>query len=53
MKNFLLITVIFLTSCTTKPVKNNFDFSNEINFDKFRNMLQEYAKSNPYPNIDN
>ena len=56
MRNFSMIIILILSSCTVKSenfVKKDFDFSKEVNFDKFRIKLQEYARNNPYPNINN
>ena len=41
-------------SCSTQsPIKNDFIFKNNMSFDEFKIKLEEYAKNNPYPNIDN
>tara|TARA_X000001036_G_C20419098_1_gene700387 strand:+ start:633 stop:740 length:108 start_codon:yes stop_codon:yes gene_type:complete len=32
--------------------KKDFNFSNEMSFDEFKNRLLEYSETNPYPNID-
>ncbi len=53
MKKFIFITILFLTSCSSNNLKKNFDFSNDMSFDKFRIQLEEYSKNSPYPNIDN
>jgi len=50
-KPFLLI-LLCLCSCTQNIVQKNFDFSNKMSFDEFMIKLNEYAKTNPYPNID-
>ena len=50
-KSFLLI-LLCLCSCTQNIVQKNFDFSNKMSFYEFMIKLNEYAKTNPYPNID-
>ena len=57
MNRYLLI-FLFLISCSPKSdltQKNfqNLDFSNDLNFEEFKEKLKEYAKNQPYPNIDN
>ena len=52
MNKFLLVIVLFLSSCTSNAIKNDFHFSDEMNFEEFRIRLDEYARNNPYPNID-
>ena len=52
MNKFFLVFLLFLCSCTQNIVQKNFDFSNKMNFDEFIIKLNEYAKTNPYPNID-
>ena len=52
MKKFLFIIIFFLTSCTTNTKVNNLNFSDEMSFDEFKIKLEEYAKNNPYPKID-
>ncbi len=57
MNKYLLI-FLFLTSCssnidTTQKNFQNLDFSNDLTFEVFKEKLEEYAKSQPYPNIDN
>jgi len=49
----LLIIIFFLTSCSSNESINNLNFSNEMSFNEFKIKLEEYAKDNPYPNIDN
>ena len=53
MKKILLLTIFFLCSCASDQVMNNFNFSNQMSFEEFKIKLEEYAKKNPYPNIDN
>tara|TARA_B100001063_G_C16229082_1_gene295439 strand:- start:173 stop:334 length:162 start_codon:yes stop_codon:yes gene_type:complete len=52
MKNFLFVIIIFLYSCTSNTARFDFNFSDEMSFDEFKIKLEEYAKNNPYPNID-
>jgi|TARA_A100001011_G_scaffold330343_1_gene356108 hypothetical protein len=55
MKKFFFL--ILLTSCSSlKDTTNNnykkINFNDDINFNQFKSFLIEYAKNNPYPNID-
>ncbi len=52
MKKFLFVIVFFLNSCTSNISRVDFNFSDEMSFDEFKIKLEEYAKNNPYPNID-
>ena len=57
MNKYLLI-FLFLISCSSKSdvtQKNfqNFNFSNDLTFEEFKEKLDEYTKNQPYPNIDN
>jgi len=52
MKKFLLIISFFLVSCTSNSVKKEFNFTDEMSFNQFKLMLNEYAINNPYPEID-
>ena len=57
MNRYLLI-FLFLISCSSKSdltQKNfqNIDFSNDLTFEEFKEKLEEYAKNQTYPNIDN
>lgn len=52
MKKFFLILFFILTSCSPKLIKNDIDFSNDMNFDEFKIKLKVYAENKPYPNID-
>ena len=53
MKKFFLVIIFFLVSCSANKIVNNFNFTDEIGFEEFKIKLEEYAKSNPYPKIDN
>ena len=57
MNKYLLI-FLFLISCSsnsdvTQKNFQNLDFSNDLTFEEFKEKLLEYAKNQPYPNIDN
>tara|TARA_Y100000741_G_scaffold305762_1_gene248087 strand:- start:283 stop:444 length:162 start_codon:yes stop_codon:yes gene_type:complete len=52
MNKYLIAIIFFLISCTSNSSRNEFNFSDEMSFDEFRLMLDEYAKNNPYPNVD-
>ena len=54
MNKIFFFFMFFLISCSTEMSKNEFDFFNtDISFEEFKIKLEEYAKNNPYPNIDN
>ena len=52
-----LLILIFLASCTS-PDSNvglsnsNLDFNNKLSFEKFNELLIEYANTSPYPDIN-
>ena len=53
----LIFLLIFITSCTSPSTVNknnfqNFDFNENLSFNSFKQLLVEYAETNPYPNID-
>ena len=57
MNRYLLI-LLFLMSCSsnsdlTQKNFQNLDFSNDLNFEEFKEKLEEYTKNQSYPNIDN
>tara|TARA_B100001057_G_scaffold57602_1_gene51056 strand:- start:2969 stop:3130 length:162 start_codon:yes stop_codon:yes gene_type:complete len=52
MSKLLIISLLFLTACSSNLEKNDFKFSNKMNFEQFKNKLLEYAEKNPFPNID-
>tara|TARA_B100000029_G_C17506259_1_gene934562 strand:- start:629 stop:811 length:183 start_codon:yes stop_codon:yes gene_type:complete len=52
----LIITLIFLSSCTSKIVNNdtvlNIDiYKNDMTFEKFKHYVIEYAEKSPYPTL--
>ncbi len=52
-----LIILFFLASCVlpSSNVDNNktkLTFDDDLSFDEFNQLLIQYAKTNPYPNID-
>ena len=54
----ILIIFFLLVSCANNQSQNktntsNFTFSENMSFEQFKIKLEEYAKNNPYPNIDN
>ena len=50
MKKFLLIIFLFfLVSCTSNYAKKEFNFTDEMSFNQFKLMLNEYAVSIPPP----
>ena len=52
-----LLILFFLASCTS-PNSNisinntKLNFNDDLSFDDFNNLLIEYVKISPYPNID-
>ncbi len=53
MRKILLISLILLSSCSSSIKKSNVNFSNDMDFEEFKVKLDEYAKTNSYPNINN
>ena len=51
-----IIFLIFLTACTTeKNINNNildFNMDQDLTFDEFKVLLEEYNKKKGYPDID-
>ena len=50
-----IIFLIFLTSCTSNNVNNNildFNMDQDLTFDEFKVLLEEYNKKKGYPDID-
>ena len=52
MKKLLILIMILSYSCSSPVTKNDIKFSDDITFEEFRLKLEEYSRSNPYPNID-
>mgnify|MGYP001258705399 CR=1 FL=1 len=53
MKKVLSIIFIFLSSCSqNNDLRSDFTPSDNMSFEEFSFKLDEYAKNNPYPNID-
>ena len=52
MKKLLLIVLFFLISCSSTSTIKSLKFSDDMTFDEFKVKLEEYAKENPYPKID-
>ena len=54
MNKILCFLMFFLISCSSKISNDKFDFFNtNISFEEFKLKLDEYAKKNPYPKINN
>ena len=54
----LLIIITFIAGCSSakNETHNNLSdikFSKDLSFEEFQTRLDEYAKNNPYPNIEN
>ena len=54
----IIIIFLLLTGCSYKQANttnnlSDISFLDDLSFDEFRIQLDEYATSNPYPNIDN
>ena len=52
MIRLVIIVLFFLCSCSPQISRNALDFKDDMTFDEFEKKLDNYAKSNPYPNID-
>ena len=52
MNRYIILIVFLLTSCSHNLKKNDFNYSDDMNFYEFKIELLEYAENNPYPNID-
>jgi len=51
-----LLILFFLTSCVSNNPNVNssntkLDFNDDLSFDDFNNLLIEYVKTSPYPDI--
>ena len=52
-----MLILFFLMSCTTPNSKNelgseSLNFDNKLTFNEFNELLEEYAKISPYPDLD-
>ena len=52
-----LLILFFLVSCVSPNTNVNssntkLDFNDDLSFDDFNNLLIEYAKTSPFPNIN-
>ena len=50
-----IIFLIFLAACTSKNVNNNildFNMDQDLTFDEFKVLLEEYSKKKRFPDID-
>ena len=50
-----IILLIFLTACTTQNASNeilDFNMDQNLTFDEFKVLLEEYNKKKGYPDID-
>ena len=52
MKKFLLLIFFFITSCSQSSIQNDFSVNNDMSIDEYKIKLEEYAKNNSYPKID-
>ena len=57
MKKIVFLFILLLSACSSNKVdgylKNDFVFSDKMNFEDFKIRLKEYVIKTPYPNIDN
>ncbi len=57
MRIFLIIFLFLIGCSTNKNVESsnliNIGFSDNLSLEEFKKKLSEYAKNNPYPNLDN
>jgi len=52
-----LLILFFLASCVSpkinvNPISTSLDFDKNLSFEDFNELIIEYAKRSPYPNID-
>jgi hypothetical protein len=52
-----LLILFFLASCTSPNLNigtnnTNLNFDKDLSFDEFNQLLIQYSKISPYPNID-
>ena len=53
-----LFFLFFLSACSSNNISSDlnnkvFDFNNELSFEEFRVLLDNYSKNSKYPDIDN
>ena len=53
----IFFLLLLLSACSSNKsennLKNNFIFSEKMNFEEFKIKLENYADQSSYPNIDN
>tara|TARA_Y100000590_G_scaffold386361_1_gene459116 strand:+ start:996 stop:1178 length:183 start_codon:yes stop_codon:yes gene_type:complete len=55
--SLIIISLIFLTSCSSNTAKNNNLFlnmdiyTNDMTYEKFKQYALEYAKKSPFPSL--
>jgi len=53
----IIFLLLLLSACSSykseNNLKNNFIFSEKMNFDEFKIKLKNYADQSSFPNIDN
>ena len=49
---FLFILILFLASCSNNQTQSNYNFKDDMTFNEFKQELEKYANSDPYPNIE-
>ena len=49
---FLFVIMLFLASCSKNLTQNDYNFSDDMTFNEFKQELEKYANSDPYPNIE-
>ena len=52
MKKLLFLIAFMLSACSADNHKVNTKFYDNMSFKEFKIKLEEYAKNNPFPNID-
>ena len=56
--NRLILIFLLSVGCSYNQAENtnnllNLDFNDNLSFEEFKILLDEYASNNPYPNINN
>ena len=44
--------MLFLASCSNNQIQNNYNFSDDMTFNEFKQELEKYANNSPYPSIE-